>query len=404
VRRFLRWLVALLLLLLAAALIALPKAVPPLARQYIEKQAAAFGLPVKASVSLGYCWRHGPGLAGQLRLHIPDSPWRAEARFGAAFGEWAAELNLPETAFSENESTVRTLLARYPVPAVSNLVFSGSVSLNAKVERTRKLPVPVWSFRAPVRELSIACDSAGVAYSVDRLSFTPGASGIANHVDIAPMFLRAPSANAAGVTLTNFYAFVRAAENSLLVTEAGAGVCGGKACVYSLFLDTARLNAGLTLFLDDIDAGRALSHLKGFRGEASGRLHGKLGLHLREGGRGVAFRDAFLYSTPGETGKLRMADATPITDNLAYAGLDAAYRENVRLALSNLDYSVLRLTLRPGSDRIATLGLSIAGSATRGETTVPVDLTVNINGELEQLLNLGLGYTQRMRKKGTQNE
>jgi len=342
VRRFLRWLVALLLLLLAAALIALPKAVPPLARQYIEKQAAAFGLPVKASVSLGYCWRHGPGLAGQLRLHIPDSPWRAEARFGAAFGEWAAELNLPETAFSENESTVRTLLARYPVPAVSNLVFSGSVSLNAKVERTRKLPVPVWSFRAPVRELSIACDSAGV--------------------------------------------------------------CGGKACVYSLFLDTARLNAGLTLFLDDIDAGRALSHLKGFRGEASGRLHGKLGLHLREGGRGVAFRDAFLYSTPGETGKLRMADATPITDNLAYAGLDAAYRENVRLALSNLDYSVLRLTLRPGSDRIATLGLSIAGSATRGETTVPVDLTVNINGELEQLLNLGLGYTQRMRKKGTQNE
>ena len=67
-------------------------------------------------------------------------------------------------------------------------------------------------------------------------------------------------------------------------------------------------------------------------------------------GKAIRLSDAFLYSTPGETGKLKLADPTSVTDNLALAGLDEATRGNVADALTDLDYSVLRLNLKRGED------------------------------------------------------
>ena len=145
--------------------------------------------------------------------------------------------------------------------------------------------------------------------------------------------------------------------------------------------------------LDDVDAGKTLSHLNGFRGKASGRLHGKVKLFVREGGKAVRLSDAFLYSTPGEVGKLQMENPKTITDNLALAGLDDDFQGNVRNALSNLDYTVLKLNLKRRPDNQATLAVRLSGTATRGDLTVPVDLNVNINGELEQLINTGLGLS-----------
>ena len=184
-----------------------------------------------------------------------------------------------------------------------------------------------------------------------------------------------------------------------MITEAEAGFCGGKVNLYSLVLNPKNLSTGFTLFLDDVDAGEALSHLKGFRGEASGRLHGKVKLRVKDGGEAVRLSDAFLYSAPGETGKLRMENPEMVADGLALAGLDEAARGNVANALTDLDYSVLRLDLRRMEGRSARLSVRLGGSATRGGKTVPVDLTVNFNGELEQLINTGLGYSAKLKGK-----
>ena len=199
--------------------------------------------------------------------------------------------------------------------------------------------------------------------------------------------------------MTNFSASVRMTEKSLLVTQASAGLCGGKVNVYSLTLNPETLNAGFTLFVDDVETGDLLSHLNGFNGEASGRLHGKVRLFVRKGGKAVRLSDAFLYSTPGEIGKLQLEDATPVTDNLALAGIDDATRANVANALNDLDYSVLKLNLRRTSGKNATLSVNLTGTATRGELSVPVNLTLNFNGELEQIINTGLGYSNLMKGK-----
>ena len=382
-----------------AALIALPVAVPSLVENIVRDKLREFGL-VNPSVrmKLGYCWRNGPGIAGSLIVHLlPD--WLITAEFGASCCEWSASVKMPETTFSADDDLIRTLLAKYPVTGVSNLTFSGSIALDAKAERTFRTPVPVWSARLPVRNLSVAFMMTDKPYAIEGLSVIPAASGLADHIDIATLRPRAKSISADGFSLSDFHASVRVTDKAILVTEATAGFCGGQVNLYSLFLDPKNLNTGFTLFLDDINAGEALVHLNGFSGEASGRLHGKIKLFVREGGKAIRLSDAFLYSTPGETGKLKLQDPTPLSDNLALAGFDEAARDNVADALTDLDYSVLRLNLKRGEGKSATLSTTVRGTATRGNLSVPVDIILNFNGELEQLVNTGLGYSNLLKGK-----
>lgn len=372
----------------AAAL--LPAVVPLVVERLVTQKLAEFGLPGYVRMNLGWCWRNGPGLEGGIRLALADTPWCVRADFAGSCCEWTASVKMRETEFNESDPALAELLKRYPIPAISNLAFSGSVALDASAVRTFRKPVAVWNVRLPIRNLAVRADVEEKAYALEGLSVTPAASGIDDHIDIAPMFLRIRSIDANGFPLDNLSASIRATEKSLLVTEASAALCGGKVALYSLFLDPATFNTGFTLFVDDVDAGETLKHFKGFRGEASGKLHGKIKLFVREGGKALRLSDAFLYSTPGEVGKLQMEDASPVTDNLALAGLDDATRGNVANALTDLDYSVLKLNLRRTDRKTATLSVSLHGTATRGKISVPVDLTLNFNGELEQLINTGL--------------
>ena len=382
-----------------AVLVAIPVAVPPLVETIVRNKLGEFGLDSNPKMSLGYCWRNGPGIAGKFDIALADSNWRVTADFGASCCEWSASVKMPETTFSESDPVLKSLLAKYPPSAVSNLTFSGSIAIDATAERTFQTPVPVWSAKIPVRNLSAGFAFDDKDYAVDGFSITPAVAGIAGYHEVNPMYPHAKSISANGFVMTNVFAAVWISEEGLLITQASAELCGGKVNLYSLFLDSKNLNSGFTLFIDDVEAGEMLRHVNGFSGEASGRLHGKVKLFIRNGGKSIRLSDAYLYSTPGETGKLKLANPESMTDNLALAGFDDAARANVADALTDLDYSVLRLNLRRGEGKSATLSTTVRGTATRGPVTVPVDLTLNVNGELEQLINTGLGYSNLLKGK-----
>lgn len=377
--------------------IALPLVLPPVVRQIAEVKLAEFGYPSSVSLNLGYAWRKGPEIVGSLTASVIGTPWTVAADFGAGLGTYHAQVRMPKTAIAETDPLFARILAEHPVTGASNLTFSGSVALDASVERTRQMPVPVWSAKVPIRldRVGLSCETGGI--TAEGIVLTPEASGIADHIDVAPLHLRATSLSADGFALSNLFASARADLKSVLVTEAAAATCGGKVCLYSLFLDHKSLNAGFTLFLDNIDAGEMLAHIRGFNGHASGRLHGKVRLFVREGGKAIRLSDAFLYSTPGETGKLKMTNPKTVTDSLALACIDRSTQDNVANALTDLDYSVLRFDLKRLEGKNATLGVRIEGSATRGELTVPVNLNLNINGELEQIINTGLGFSSKLK-------
>ena len=91
-------------------------------------------------------------------------------------------------------------------------------------------------------------------------------------------------------------------------------------------------------------------------------------------------------------------DAQDAADSLALAGLDDANRRSVANALTDMDYSVLRLDLRRTSADEAALGIRLEGSATRGEVTVPVVLNITLHGAIEQLINTGLKLNSKKGK------
>ena len=78
----------------------LPVLLPPIVENFVRSKIAEFGLSASPRMSLGYCWRNGPGIAGTLEIALADSPWRATAEFGASCCEWFASVKMEEIAFS----------------------------------------------------------------------------------------------------------------------------------------------------------------------------------------------------------------------------------------------------------------------------------------------------------------
>ena len=136
-----------LLIALAVAVVivlsVLPVLLPPVIESIVRAKIGEFGLRSSVKMSLGYCWRNGPGIGGDLTVALVDSPWRVTAKFGASCCEWFASVKMNETAFSENDTVIKALLEKYPVTAkaISNpfTVYRMSVILS--------YPVPPFQLR-----------------------------------------------------------------------------------------------------------------------------------------------------------------------------------------------------------------------------------------------------------------
>jgi len=386
------------LALLATAM--LPFVVPPVATRLLQSRLDQLGVPATVRVGMEYDWTpRGPGFSGCIRVSATDNTWHAFADCGVSFLEWHATVHIPKTRLNETNPTLRLLTAKIPASAVSNLVFDLSFALDASVCRTPSMPVPVWNVQTCIENASVRFCTNDRNFTIDNASLKPTVSGIANHVDYEPLRVRVGSFAVNDILSSNLFASIRFDGAKLLVSEARADICKGQASVYALSLDTKTLNSGITLFIENVDAGEVLSKLKGFRGSASGRLHGKVKLFLREGGRSLRLRDAFLYSSPGAIGKLQLSDSGALTSTLEMAGLDEANRTNVANVLTDVDYSVLKLDLNRTDAQNAVLTIKLEGSATRGATTVPVKLDLSLRGELEQLINTGLKLTKGNKDK-----
>lgn len=341
---------------------------------------------VRANIRCLVPWKGAVG----FELVLDGTEWRVYGNFRGGIREWKADAVLAAPPLSESDPLLSSLIAKFAPPSVSNLVFSGSVSARVSAEKTRKIPVTVWTVKGRMRDLDASCEFAGKPVAIRKFGTSFGADGIADRKTIRPMNPHIAYAEYNGISVTNVSASIRMTETSLLVTEAGAGFCGGEVKLYSLFLNPASLTTGFTLFLDDIDTNVIVTHLKGFKGDATGRLHGKIPVFLKNG-RELRLKNSYLYSIPGETGTIRFEDAQPILDNLALGGVDEATTSNLAKALMNLDYSSLKFELKRESDGEGlALGMSIEGSATCGQTTVPVSFAVTLHGDLEQLINTGL--------------
>ena len=357
-------------------------------------------VPCSADIEVNYNWPwQRPWISATAFLRLADAEgWRVGTHVAVdSPSRWRANVSLARHAFSESDPVVDWLASAFVTNDLrSTLRLGGIVSAEAVVESKPPERNVSWEAALHLSDFAFAARFGQTDVGVDGLRLHAQASGQGRRLELVPIRPTAARVTAAGFTLTNVFANVCKVGNSYLVTEAGAGFCRGDLRLYSLFLDPERLNAGVTLFLDNVDAGDALAHLHGFHGTASGRLHGKIPLRLVNN-REFRLGRSYLFSTPGEIGQIRLTDATPVLENLARTGVTGETAENLGKALRNLDYKVLRLELSQASNGISALTLRVEGTSTAGSTTVPVTFQATFRGDIEQLLNTGF-QTSRLGK------
>lgn len=174
----------------------------------------------------------------------------------------------------------------------------------------------------------------------------------------------------------------------LFIEQAAFNWCGGVVRSYAVMLDQEKASYDLVLFAEKLQLSALLGLIRDFKGTAEGSLYGRLPVRVDKGR--FRFRDGFLYAVPGQPGYVAMTDTAFVTGPLAQAGTDAVTLKRVEKALGDFGFNLFKIDLEGGSGTESLLRFRLAGASRQDASLPPVDLTFNVRGPLQQILNLGL--------------
>jgi hypothetical protein len=280
-------------------------------------------------------------------------------------------------------------LAEIP-PSITDISFSANAEANFRLTVTNALPQ--WTLESKLRDGRASMKSGAIPMSLGGASGTLRVKGVGPHFDILPMPISFTNAVIGTVSFDAGRAIMLADQESLLISEGSVGFCGGFIRLYALYLSFTRLSTGFTVFVDGVEVEKFLTMFPQLAGTtATGRLYGRIPLYIFQNGSEIRLRDSFLYTPPGDVGKICVGDASRVQELLVSRGLPTAVAANLGKALRNLDYTVLRLDLQqPEKGGDGKLTLRLKGESREGRGSTPVDLNIFLNGTLESALNLAL--------------
>jgi hypothetical protein len=331
---------------------------------------------------------NGLAVAATAEAGFEGTSWRIEADAAAEGGAFAASARLPHGDFTQDDALLAPLLGAF-APTNLSPRFSGLVTGAVSVARAAGAPVPTWEVSARLRNLDAGGRVGEQDASLSGGSAFVRVSGFGPHADLQPFGVLFKEASIGRVRLDGGSFWFRGDGDSLLLTEGRAGFCGGVVRVYALHMNLSSLDAGFTVLLDGLEAGELLGLFPDVRGTATGRLYGKLPLAVRNGSA-VRLRDAYLFSPPGQVGRIELEDSAAVVDKLRQSGVPEEACESLEKALQNLDYDVLRLDLARNEDGENRLAIRLDGTAAEGKKRTPVNLRFNLNGDLEEMINVAL--------------
>jgi hypothetical protein len=344
-----------------------------------------------AKLTFGITSAGGYGVAAKGTIACSDGSVEADVRADVAPAgiDIAAEVSRRE--LNEQTPLLASLLSLAAIPpTVTDIAFSAAAQGSFRLGVTNALPQ--WTLETRLRNGSASMKSGGIPMSLSGASGTLVMKGIGPHFDIMPMPFSFTNAAIATVSLDAGRAIMLADQESLVISEGSVGFCGGFIRLYALYLSFKRLSTGFTVFVDGVEVEKFLTMFPQLAGTtATGRLYGRIPLYIFQNGSEIRLRDSFLYTPPGDVGKICVGDAERVAELLASGGLPQEIAANLGKALRNLDYDVLRLDLqqpRGGGD--GKLIIRLRGESREGKTVTPVDVNISLNGALEKVLNYAL--------------
>jgi hypothetical protein len=112
----------------------------------------------------------------------------------------------------------------------------------------------------------------------------------------------------------------------------------------------------LILYCDRLNLARVLEQFGAASVEAEGELNGRIPILIKNGQ--IRFKDGFLFTTPGQSGKIRMKDTEILTAGIPEDSPQYVQMELARKALEDYDYTWARLNLNTeGEDLLLNMQL-----------------------------------------------
>ena len=337
-------------------------------------------------------------LPGELTLREQGS--RAEAafsvraegsRFGAtaraqvpmnAPGQCVIDVTVPEAELAADDTLAAPIRRADPAAVVT-----GRLGAEARLRFLGTQPHALGRVRV-----------TGAKVCRDRLEIGGLSADVAFEAGLGFRTIERPAvtfdyAKAGNIRLDKGRAEFQVTPEEVFVDRFEVGWCKGNLNAYSVHLDPRNPHANVIVYADRIDLGEALMMVMPFKGKMEGVLYGRFPVGI-EGSR-VKLSTGYLYSLPGQGGVLRLEDSAQMRSLLDRAGILGDVQQPLSQALSDMDFSTIRMELEPKAEGDAVFRIKLDGKSNFKEWPAPVALNLNLHGPLEELLNLGLSVSRK---------
>lgn len=326
----------------------------------------------------------GMELTGSLVSHVPELSVEV-AQAIAWDGRLTAETRLraPAVAITESDRWYRRL------PGLADCSLAGRVGASAVVAVDGGAVTATGTLRL---------DGVAVAVSAQKLTVA-GIDGTVRFTDLITIAtpphqtLQFASASVGGMPVEGGVVALQIEAPDRIFLERGEFRWGGGTVyTHAVGFDPNQPDFDLILFADNIRLERILALLKDVAGEGEGTLYGKLPLRVRRGA--VSYSDGFLYSVPGEKGRLRLRRAGLLTAAISEQHPQFAQMRQAEQALQDFEYDFFKVLVAGEGVSDTRLQLRLFGRHRTDKSIRPVDLNINVNGPLEECIDTGLRFTE----------
>jgi hypothetical protein len=145
-------------------------------------------------------------------------------------------------------------------------------------------------------------------------------------------------------------------RRSILVEKSHFNWCDGNVDAPAIRFTSGTEDYKLILYCDRLNLAKVLEQFGAASVKAEGELNGRIPLRYQNGK--LSFKDGFLFTTPGESGKIRMRDTEILTAGIPPDTPQYVQMELARKALEDYDYSWAKLNLTTeGEDLLLNMQL-----------------------------------------------
>ena len=183
--------------------------------------------------------------------------------------------------------------------------------------------------------------------------------------------------------------FAFADANKVVVSRAALKALGGSLAVepFKYFLSLRELD--VVVLADNISVEEVMALTKDLPAKASGRVDGRLPVHIDEGG--LRLGTGWLALKPGVYAQIQFNAAGLLTSGVSPNNPSYTVLKKIESGLLQLKVGELRLDIRPPNVPAGrTAQLHVVGEPVDPEVKAPVTLDLNVNGPLEKLINMGM--------------